>query len=164
MAPKRINPYANLCKVTLEMPWETAEVLVQYLLPALQEIAEVTIERVDEEERKAKSEAEVKESADKRIQKSIARGRYLSRAIRHEQKRNGLDRREAINEISLNTGDEPSTIDLLIRFYLKRTKARWKKRKYDLIFRMFKRGHTNAEIGEFVGYSPSVNSANSRGN
>ncbi len=117
-------------------------------------MADVTFVRKEYQERKEVSKAKVKKDTQDRIQKSILRGRYFSRTIRHEQKRNGLTRQEAIYEISLITGEDRTAIYFLIRFYRKRTKAKWKQRKHDLIFRMFRRGHTNAEIGEFVGYHP----------
>jgi len=167
MPDLRIKRFGNVAEISLKLPWEMAELLVDVALPVLQELAEspelkAKRERRDEAHRQAETAERVKRTQEQ-LAKNISLGRRIDRFLRQyfreaQAKGRNISRpilkSEALKAWRGQFGGTIDQAEYCISRFRSDLKKRIKARRAREIFRCMNRGLSNAEIGKRYGYHP----------
>lgn len=147
MTVRRINPYGRTCQVTLDLPWDVAEQLLEQSPAVLTAVLNALRERSRDVALKAQSEAEAERDRRRQRDKWTRLARVADRELRRRLRSGAETRGQILRSVAEEHGVKPGLMQPLLSVYRRELRARIAERRRAQIIHHYFSGLSNAEIG-----------------
>ena len=147
MAERRINPYGNTCQVTIDLPWDVAEQLLEQSPAILTAILNALRERNRDAALRARWEAQAERERRGQHERWTRLARVADRELRRRLRSGAETHNQILRSVADEHGVAPGSLHALLAVYRRERRARIADRRRAQIIRYYFAGLSNAEIG-----------------